>query len=172
MLAIAVGGTWPRGRLLAEVQGADDDLRMCPRCLAAGERHVETPLHGCWTCPHNKDKKAYQDSDKLLPAAVAQHEQCPEYWLRGLIPKKWTLAPAPAQFEDWHFDDNTVSGDGVFGSGTQEKPIYICGDASGGPDSMRPARRRVGFALVHVINKYPFSAGAIGHAPLPGRRQT
>eukprot|EP00959_Pyramimonas_sp_CCMP1952_P421581 8831851-Pyramimonas_sp.AAC.1 len=96
MLAIAVGGTWPRERLLAEVQGAEDDLHMCPRCLIVGERHVETMLHRCWTCPHNKDKKAYQDSDEFLPAAVAQHEQCPAYWLRGLIPKKWTVTPAPA----------------------------------------------------------------------------
>eukprot|EP00959_Pyramimonas_sp_CCMP1952_P207828 4346952-Pyramimonas_sp.AAC.1 len=75
MLAIAVGGTWPRERFMAEIQEGEDNLRMCPRCYADGVMHVETPLHRCWTCPHNQDKRAFQDSDSLIPKAMAQHEQ-------------------------------------------------------------------------------------------------
>eukprot|EP00959_Pyramimonas_sp_CCMP1952_P218919 4577593-Pyramimonas_sp.AAC.1 len=44
MLATAVGGTWPRKRLMAEVQEADPQLRRRPRCYAVGDMNAEAPL--------------------------------------------------------------------------------------------------------------------------------
>eukprot|EP00959_Pyramimonas_sp_CCMP1952_P148147 3099820-Pyramimonas_sp.AAC.1 len=71
-----------------------------------GSCMLRLPFHRCWTCPHEKDKHAFQDSDCLLPEAVAQHEQCPAFWLRGLAPRAWTATLPPVKAERWHFDDN------------------------------------------------------------------
>ncbi|CAK0842450.1 unnamed protein product, partial [Prorocentrum cordatum] len=171
-LVIAVGGTWPRERLMAEVQEENEPLRMCPRSYADGTTRAETPLHLCWTCPHNKGKRAFQDSDTLVPEAVAQYEQCPAFWFRGLTPSAWTSTLPPARDERWEFDDNKTCSPGALGVGTQSEPIRICGDASGGLNTMKPAQRRVGVALVTVASQHPFRAGVTGKMGLTGRRLT
>eukprot|EP00959_Pyramimonas_sp_CCMP1952_P188715 3947123-Pyramimonas_sp.AAC.1 len=67
---------------------------------------------------------------------MAQHEPCPTFWLRRLMPRAWTTTPQSVTEERWVFDGNTMSGVGVLGEGTFDEPILICGGASGGPDTI------------------------------------
>ena len=62
----------------------------------------ETALHAIWQCDCNRDLECYQRTQLLEAVAVRRWQECPIFWLRGLVPisMRPTLPPPP-QEETW-----------------------------------------------------------------------
>jgi len=144
MITIAVGGAWTAERRAeAGFVDQDDSGACCERC----GHEVETDFHRTWGCACNVGSRAYEASQVHVARAQVEHEAVPCFWLRGLVPKRWTEVSPPVEEEQWAI---AGSPDGVLalGTGTHSQPLYLFGDASGGSDYLHPALRRVGVAVV------------------------
>ena len=131
---VLTGATWPRER----IKGLEGDLKLCPRC----KRELETMEHRTWLYPCNDEipelRHEPQHFERQAGAAAAS---TPCFWHRALVPSEWTeTAPPPATEE--------VSEAGEPCVGDRMRTIY--GDASGGPHSACPRRRRVAWAIVEL----------------------
>jgi hypothetical protein len=136
----------------------------CPRC--GGE--IEDALHCFWTCPANNNilEDSVQNTQHLIPAAVAKCKDAPCLWLRGLLPSSYISIPPedePCVHSSISWINITVN-NVCIGSGT------YYGDASGGEFTRYPDIRRVGvaFAQVSASGSLIFAA----HFPLSGEFQT
>ena len=127
-------------------------------------------MHRAWLCQKNTGALAYERSDALVPEAIAQAPSCEAFWLRGLLPAQWVSVPPPPSAASWSSTgvDGVVRG--AFGTGAPGRPIWLFGDASGGPDTMSPKLRRVGLAVVSFGTEYSAVGAVFG--PLVGHRQT
>eukprot|EP00959_Pyramimonas_sp_CCMP1952_P368388 7716548-Pyramimonas_sp.AAC.1 len=93
--------------------------------------------------------RAYDDSSELLPRAAVDQEAHAAFWLCGIIPRCWTEVAAPRDHDLWALLDGqqaAVLAPGALGQGTEEAPLVLFGDASGGPEGQDPHLRRVGLA--------------------------
>eukprot|EP00959_Pyramimonas_sp_CCMP1952_P353524 7406771-Pyramimonas_sp.AAC.1 len=61
---------------------------------------------------------------------------------------------------------------GCLGQGTEDAPLLVFGDASGGKDTHDPRLRRVGIAVTVIESLSPFQLGPHVLGPLPGPSQT
>jgi len=151
--------SWPAARIN---QAYPEVPNKCLRCGLA----PEDDLHVYWQCPANKniDDPCVKDTQVLVKSAEAGCVNYPCFWLRGLVPKSFTLVPPEHQpvkdvdlqfinYEsvDWHSD--TYYGDASGGKYTQYNQLRRCG---------------VGIAVVNDRGELIFGL----HTPLPGNIQT
>eukprot|EP00972_Heterocapsa_arctica_P040290 5936375-Heterocapsa_arctica.AAC.1 len=142
--AIAQGGIWPAERKL---QANYIDTELCPRCKEA----PETPYHWVWGCKCNKDIDPiiYKTSQAYQARALEEYQEWPSFWLRGLVPAKWTLEKIKA-FEQPQW----VRSSGIFNQAwpvLEPNNLLFATDASGGKLSSDPRLRRIGWAVVAVV---------------------
>eukprot|EP00959_Pyramimonas_sp_CCMP1952_P460590 9480153-Pyramimonas_sp.AAC.1 len=87
-------------------------------------------------------------------------------------PSESTHVMNPTFGQPLHTDSGPWSSGRIFAEGTDDNPVYICGDAGGGADTHSPKMRRVGLGFVIVERRNPVRLGLEAWGPLPGRRQT
>ena len=95
LLAFACAGGWTadrkKGAGLAEVN-------TCPSCMQA----AETDVHMLYECPSNDLIDICVATQQLAQEAKAGAQECPAFWLRGLIPLDWL--PAASVGDQTFFD--------------------------------------------------------------------
>ena len=145
---------WTRSR--RNLAGYDVDTT-CQRCLSA----PDTAFHRVWECQANDqvDQDDFRKSRHLAAQANRAMEkgedQC--FWLRGLVPKRWTETPLPEQ----------RSGPWKVGTANQTsppRPSYVYVDGSGTTADRRT--RRCGWSVAwlgqDVQGQLSFSGGFFG----------
>ena len=133
---------------------------ICPRC----HRAPETTFHQLWSCPCNRDVAGVRL--ELLERARLEHQECPGFWLRGLVPLEWTYQYCMAEVTaELHFQGCRPSRPIPLPDGA-----VIGTDGSGGPHSADPRIRRCGWAFVIMGSDH--STIASGRGPLLCWRQT
>jgi ribonuclease HI len=132
----------------------------CPRCRGA----PETTFHQLWSCPCNSEVTDARPD--LLEQARLEHQECPGFWLRGLVPLEWTYQYCMTEVTaELHFHGCRPS---------QPIPLpegaVIGTDGSGGSYSADPRIRRCGWAFVVIGSDH--TTVASGWGPLLCWRQT
>ena len=82
------GGVWSGERKFeAGLDGTYHNM-----CQSCHNRFVQSDFHYVWDCPALVESglKAITASQSMLRLARDGHEQCPAYWLRGMVPAAWT----------------------------------------------------------------------------------
>ncbi len=132
---------------------------VCPRCHAA----EETTFHQLWECPSNAEVSGTHL--ELLPEARDAWQDCPAFWLRGLVPLQWVY---PHSMRD---PQGALNFSGCRPSQPIDVPpgAIIGTDGSGGPHSAQPRFRRCGWGFTVVSSD--LSEVAYGAGPLLGWRQ-
>ena len=148
------GGWWDAARIGAKL----NVCQTCPWCGAARP----TSAHVWWTCPalNNRTEDAICDTQDLVGTAstgIQEGIEC--FWLRGLVPRLYTVLP--------HCAEATVS---TVGNAAQLAAVRYYTDGSGGAMGSHPALRRCGVGLAVMGEDGQFLAGA--YCALPGWEQT
>ena len=159
LLTVATGATWP----LARRQEAFNNVT-CTDCPMCGLAH-HTDFHTYWGCGRLEDSTNHHivDTQNLVREAttgVEKGDRC--FWLRGLVPSKWTRPTRePIEWEE------------PIGTGTQltGKHVTIYTDGSGGRSSNDPRIRRCGWAWCTMLEGRVHK-GEKGHLFLPQQQQT
>eukprot|EP00959_Pyramimonas_sp_CCMP1952_P015763 333512-Pyramimonas_sp.AAC.1 len=86
---------------------------------------------------------------------MADHDAHSCFWSRGIIPARWTQVSPPTSIERWS-GSNLEAGPALLGHGTAASPLYVFGDASGGPDTHDVRLRRIGLAVCVIPSFTPF----------------
>ncbi len=154
-------GAWPEARINS-IHPSHSPA--CTRCGCP----LDDALHSFWTCPANSsiEEPSVVDSQNLIDEAVANADEFPCMWLRGILPAKFTYIDPlynPTQYLKMKYTNKTDT-DIVWGSGT------YYGDSSGGLFTAHTALRRVGCGLAKVDHNGSLLFGA--RCNLPGEVQT
>eukprot|EP00973_Karenia_brevis_P048939 6787627-Karenia_brevis.AAC.1 len=161
LIAIAAGALWPMQRR-AETYPVEN---VCPLCGS----HNHDEQHMFWECSeiNRQDDHRITRSNYLIPQARAakEHGEVACYFLRGLMPIKWTLPSEEPR-------GTTVP----LGSGSmlpRLEYIKMYTDGSGGRNSNDPRIRRCGWAWVVVRRGTDIiTHGEAGHLPGAQWQQT
>ena len=139
---ISTGACWPEDRIL-ECNALHDAT--CKRCGMP-----DSDLHTFWTCEHNNNLEDSEvvGTQKLIDRAVAESEEYPCLWLRGILPSNLSTIP-----DEYLPNNNTVHTYVSYST-----PIEDCivtsglyyGDASGGTFSSYPKLTRCGVGFCKV----------------------
>ena len=139
---ISTGACWPEDRIL-ECNALHDAT--CKRCGMP-----DSDLHTFWTCEHNNNLEDSEvvGTQKLIERAVAESEEYPCLWLRGILPSNLSTIP-----DEYLPNNNTVHTYVSYST-----PIEDCivtsglyyGDASGGTFSSYPKLTRCGVGFCKV----------------------
>ena len=156
--AICVGDLWPAARRHEQGMIA---VPTCPRCGEA----PETLTHRHWHCEANSliFEPEVVTTQFFCERAMAEAEDTPCFWNRGIVPLEWTVLPPPS-------DDQHLIGYGNWSLFKETSVLYT--DASRGNHTRDKRLRRVGWAVVAVgSGRVPDLLAAQG-GPLPGTKQS
>ena len=91
LMAIGTGALWPPSRIQEEIKGKEDMDTKCGHC----GHHKQDEKHMFWNCPVTNGKKKpsiRRTNGKYFdPDMGAIDIGTPCYFLRGLMPRAWTL---------------------------------------------------------------------------------
>ena len=129
LLASATASCWTQER---RYRAGLVDTPLCPRC----EEADEDMFHRVWQCRANTGE-IFDKTQHLVQKATQAKDTFECFWLRGVVPRSWTLQDTKLGF--WR----------QFGSGVlTEACTYIFGDGSGTHSD--PRIRRVGWSAVII----------------------
>ena len=152
--SVLCGACWPADRIHSIHSSYSS---VCPRCHSA----PETSLHTFWECPNNDliDDEAITTTQSLKPAAIANADLLPCFWLRGIVPESLLMSndiPPPSDSVNINY-----KGSPVWTSGT------YYGDGSGGEYSSHPLVRRCGCGIASVDGDGALVFGLSANLPRP-----
>ena len=129
LLAVATASCWTQER---RYRAGLVDTPLCPRC----EEPDEDMFHRVWQCRANTGE-IFDKTQHLVQKATQAKDTFECFWLRGVVPRSWTLQDTKLGF--WR----------QFWSGVlTEACSYIFGDGSGTHSD--PRIRRVGWSAVTI----------------------
>ena len=156
---ILSGCTWPNERVHEAFPHVDN---ICTRCNGA----VDSALHCFWTCPCNAnfEHEAVTSTQKLVAQAAKEAADYPCLWLRGILPSKFTT------LDPIHDPTDDINSEYLNPEQLDWTSHTYYGDASGGKNIKYKTLRRVGCAVVQILENGDLNFGA--HFNLPGPVQT
>ena len=115
------------------------DSPECPHCGASNQ----DDMHLIWECPTYRESEspAISKSQGLLRGARIGGEECPAFWLRGIVPIWWTHRKTRADSDAFQFGDIDTA--------IAELAKFFL-DGSGGRHYKDPRLRAVGWAVGDV----------------------
>ena len=152
---VSQGAFWTRDR--KKLAGyIDSDL--CPRCKVA----QETPFHQFWECSANLQLGLEVESTQsLVILARQQHTMYPCLWLRGLVPKGWTIGRPEGRpkKQTW----------GCLSGPRYDIPegVLAASDGSGGEQGQDARLARVGWGLV-LLSRSSANLLGLSFGSVPG----
>ena len=141
LLAFSCAGVWTADR---KKEAGLAEVNTCPRCGQA----AETDFHMLYECPSNDLLEPCAATRQLAVEAKIGAQECPAFWLRGLIPLDW-LPVASLGVQDF-FNQHGLVENCFEPAGYRPGWVLIFGDCGGGPNAASKRLRVLGASLVQM----------------------